>query len=119
MLIFRVIKRIFWKKSLDKKSCKKYTCFLDKLENKTPKIQIIEYDKIYHHILKDLGYTGSFGEILKRNPKEITNIDTVWSLHKLRNSLVHELGEKNADFLTKSAREYKGAVKLFLKEVSK
>ena len=117
MLLFRVIKRLFWWKSLDKKTCKKYTCFLEKLEEKSPKVQIIECDKIYHHILKDLWYSGSFGEILKRRPKEISDLDQIWDLHKLRNSLVHELKERDQKYLERLANEYKSVVKNFLKQV--
>ena len=118
MLLFRVIKRLFWGKSLDSKTCKKYVCFLKKIEDKSSKVQIIECDKIYHHILRDLWYSWSFWEILKRNPKEIKNIQDVWRLHKLRNSLVHELKERDEKFLEKSAEEYRWIVKDFLKYVT-
>lgn len=88
------------------------------LDTKTPKVQVIECDKIYHAILKDLGYQGSFGEILKRKPREIRNLQEIWDLHKLRNTLVHELNEPDVN-LKKQAENYKRVVQAFLKRISK
>ena len=69
--------------------------------------QIVQYDKIYHNILKLIGYNGSFGEILKSNPKEINDINTVWKLHKTRNKLVHDMYTPDNKILLKEARNYK------------
>jgi len=80
--------------------------------------QIIDYDKLYHHILRDMWYAWSFGEILKRNPREIPNINDIWRLHKLRNELVHDFSEKSESFLKKNALEYEKNIKRFLKKVS-
>ena len=112
-------RRFFWWRSLDLKTCTKLSCFVERTEKDTPKQQIIEHDKIYHHILKELWYQGNFWDILKRNPKEIKNINEVWELHKLRNSLVHELQNRNKEFLTTQAQKYKQINKKFLKQVMK
>lgn len=91
--------------------------FLQKIEKESSKTQIVEYDKLYHAILKDLWYSGSFGEILKRKPREIHNIQEIWSLHKLRNILVHELNEPKID-MKKKAENYKRVILAFLQRVS-
>lgn len=94
-------------------------CYIEKAESVSYKEQIIQYDKIYHHTLKKLGYQGSFGEILKRNPREIKNIETIWELHKLRNSLVHELRERDEKILQKQAQRYREISEMFVKQVTK
>ncbi len=53
--------------------------------------KIIFYDKILNHILIDLWYTWNLWEQLRKNPKEIKNIQEIWRLHKLRNRISHEL----------------------------
>ncbi len=79
--------------------------------------QIIEYDKIYHSILKALWYSGTFWEILKQNPKEIKNIQTIWDVHKLRNSLVHDLRDYDERMLKKQATSYKKVLRDFLTQL--
>lgn len=72
--------------------------------------QIISFDKIYHTILKELGYIWTFWEILKQKPYFIDDIDKIWKLHKLRNKLAHELDNIPQTTLRKSALEYKNEV---------
>ena len=91
---------------------------LKDIETQTPKEQIIQYDIVYHKILQKLGYTWSFGDILKRNPKEIINIQEMWELHKLRNRLVHELKVKQEN-LWIHAKNYEDNIKRLLKKVGK
>ncbi|PID87686.1 hypothetical protein CSB07_00120 [Candidatus Gracilibacteria bacterium] len=74
-----------------------------------PKTKIIDYDKLYHNILKQIGYTGTFGDILKEKPKEITNLNKIWELHKLRNKLVHDFDKQKS--LDKMAIEYENEIK--------
>jgi len=76
------------------------------------KEKILEFDKLYHHILKEFWYNWSFWEILKRNPKEILDINLIWRLHKIRNKLAHEFDTFSESDLSKDA-------KLFQKEVEK
>lgn len=77
--------------------------------NKSPKERYIELDVLYHHILQSLGYTGSFGSILKQSPVVVKDLDTIWRLHKLRNRLVHEMQ-------TISDREIENALTQYLRE---
>ncbi len=59
------------------------------------KLALIEADKIFDDLLKRIGYAGeTMAERLKRiNTAQISNIDSIWQAHKLRNQLVH-----NPDF---------------------
>lgn len=71
------------------------------------KEQIIDFDKLYHHLLKDLGYEGSFWEILKKSPKEISDIDKIWKLHKIRNKLAHDFEDIDDNILRKRVLDFK------------
>ncbi len=68
---------------------------LDKLEigdEANYKLAIIEADKIFDNLLKNIGYQGEdMGERLKQiTTTQLANIDEIWQAHKIRNRLVHE-----------------------------
>lgn len=74
---------------------KKWQSVLDKLERddeNSHKLAVIEADKIFDDILKRIGYQGEdMGERLKQlTPAQTANLDEVWQAHKLRNQIVHE-----------------------------
>lgn len=94
------------------KALKKYKQIPD------PKTRIIDYDKIYHKILHDIGKQGTFWEILKSEPKEITDIQKIWKLHKLRNKLVHDFDLLEENVLNKYAKEYEQEINNLLDRVS-
>ncbi|MBS9784134.1 hypothetical protein KGV55_02170 [Candidatus Gracilibacteria bacterium] len=105
------------KKKLDEvkqKELKKLLKNINSIYN-NPKQKIIDYDKLYHKILQELGYEGTFGEILKKEPNEVGDLDKVWELHKLRNKLVHEFDLITNATLNKKANEYEREIKVFLK----
>lgn len=77
--------------------------------------KIIDYDKLYHKILREMWYDWDFGSILKTNPKEIKNIDKIWDLHRLRNKLVHDFEYFWKELLSKGAKEYKTEIEKLLK----
>lgn len=120
--MIRLIKWLFGlgqEKTIDKKVCKELVCFVWKANKLSPKQQVIEYDKIYHHTLKKLWYDGTFGEILKAKPKEIKNLNEIWELHKFRNTLVHELRDLDERFILKQGKRYGVIVEKFVKQVTK
>lgn len=106
ILIFQLRKQL--KKSLEmvaesvsapglpkKALTKKWQSVLDKLEKddeNSHKLAVIEADKIFDDILKRIGYQGEdMGERLKQlTPAQTANLDEVWQAHKLRNQIVHE-----------------------------
>jgi len=65
---------------------------LEKDDENSYKLAVIEADKLFDDILKRIGYQGeSMGERLKQlTTSQISNIDEVWQAHKLRNQIVHE-----------------------------
>ncbi len=56
------------------------------------KLAVIEADNFFDHVLTLLGYQGeSMGERLQKVlPEHLPNINEVWRVHKVRNSLVHD-----------------------------
>jgi len=93
--------------------------FLNKLKkiktNASLKEPIIDYDKLYHKILLELWYTGSFGEILKLKPVEVINLNKIWELHKLRNKLVHDFDNISEIILRKKTLEYEKEINTLLR----
>jgi len=124
-LIYKMLRFIKWlfgwwrNKTIDKKACKELVCFVWKAQKLSPKQQVIEYDKIYHHTLKKLWYQWTFWEILKQNPREIKNIQEIWELHKFRNTLVHELRDLDKRFIIRQWKRYQKIVERFVKQVTK
>lgn len=60
-------------------------------EHENPTLKVVEAAKVLDEALRLLGYTGTLGEKLKKAGPRFTDVDGVWSAHKLRNSLVHDL----------------------------
>ncbi|MDQ7009206.1 MAG: hypothetical protein Q9M94_02850 [Candidatus Gracilibacteria bacterium] len=106
------------KKKLNNYQKKEIIRLFNKIKkSESKKEKIIDFDKLYHKILKELGYKGSFGEILKKDPKEILNLNTIWELHKLRNNLVHSFNNEKEEFLEKKNKEYIKEINLILKNI--
>lgn len=67
------------------------------------KFAIIEADKVLDEILKLSGYKGEdMGERLKQvTPAQISNIEDIWTVHRIRNRIAHEsdyeLSEESAE----------------------
>jgi hypothetical protein len=97
-----------------------FSCFLRNIEKKdvSEKEKIIDYDKLYHKVLLKAWYQGGFWDILKKNPKEVHDINKIWDLHKVRNYLVHEMWYPKWVSLVQVAHDYKKEVKLLLKKFS-
>lgn len=76
----------------------------------SPTERIMRYDMIMHHILKDYGYSGNVGDQLKAKPRVIRNLNTIWSLHKLRNKLAHSMETVSEGLLEKKADEFEKEV---------
>ncbi len=105
-----------------KKLNSKTKIFLEKIfsnikNSESSRQKIIDFDKLYHKILLELWYKGSFWEILKDSPQIINNIDLVWELHKLRNRLVHDFDDIWKWFLDKKSLEYEKIVLDFLNKL--
>lgn len=55
---------------------------------------ILDADKLLGYTLELKGYKGSVGEQLKKSDGLFSSIDSVWSAHKVRNKIAHEIGVK-------------------------
>jgi len=116
--IFLVLK--FTKKST-KISAQKKASFNKILKrtivNKSHKEQIIDFDKLLHKIMQEIWYTWTFWEILKQEPVEIINLNSVWEYHKLRNKLVHDFDLMTQNTLKQKALAYQKEIKKVLSKV--
>lgn len=87
------------------------------IANGSSKEQIIDIDKLFHKILLEAGYKGTFWEILKSEPSEISNLQNIWELHKLRNKLVHDFDLLSEKVLKNKALDYKREILWLLKNI--
>ncbi len=105
------------KKKLSDSQKNKFITYLSKIENiVSPEQQIIECDKLYHGILKAYWYEWTFWEILKKKPKVIYNIQSIWELHKIRNKLVHEFNDYPDSLLKKESTNYQREISKLLNQ---
>jgi hypothetical protein len=60
------------------------------------KSSINEADKLFDHVMKQLGFSGdTMGDRLKHGRNRFSDYsvyDAIWRAHKLRNSLAHDMG---------------------------
>lgn len=82
-----------------KKLLKKWTKIEDRLKTGQEaelKLAVIEADKLLDEVLKRSSYFGrDLGSRLKKiNSSQIANINDVWTAHKVRNNIVHDLDFK-------------------------
>lgn len=89
LLVYYVLKR---KKAFSKQE-KRFFNSQWQIIKKQPDLKhaILEADKLLNMILEKKGYRGTLGEKLKAAAKLFTHLDAVWSAHKLRNKIAHEL----------------------------
>ncbi len=59
-----------------------------------PSRKILEADKVLDAALSLLGYSGTLGEKLKKAGPRFRNLNAVWSAHKLRNAIAHDLDHR-------------------------
>lgn len=103
-----VVIKISRKKKLSLEKNRYYKKIIKQISsNLSSKEKIIDYDKTYHKVLQDLWYYWTFWQILKQVPIEIHDINKIWTLHRLRNKLVHDFDLLSESILKKNASEYK------------
>ena len=83
---------------------------LDKKNEMSYKLAVLEADKLLDHALKYMNFGGSsLGERLKLASYKFPKLRQIWPAHKIRNRLVHEasfqLGYKEARRMVKVFRE--------------
>jgi hypothetical protein len=88
---------------------------LDNSNPMTYQMAILNADKLLDRALKDLGVSGeTMGDRLKASNSRFSDINQVWTVHKLRNRIAHETDVKINIVVAKKAMY---AYKRFLKEL--
>ena len=62
------------------------------LAEKDGRHQLILADKLLDQMLLRRGFQGSLGDKLKKAAKKFTQLNDLWTAHKLRNKIAHEVG---------------------------
>ena len=70
-----------------------------------PARRVLETEKILDAALTVLGFSGSFGDKLKKAGPRFTNVQSIWDAHKLRNRIAHEAGFGISDAEAKRATD--------------
>jgi hypothetical protein len=69
--------------------------------------RVMDADKLLEHFLRKMDWQGSLGETLKKSGGRFSDLNALWSAHKLRNSLAHQLNR------TLTAQEAQQALNAF------
>lgn len=73
------------------------------LQDEHPEQAILKADKLLDHALKKSGYSGSLGDKLQQARAVFRDNNGLWSAHKLRNRIAHEMNVKISSSQTKIA----------------
>jgi hypothetical protein len=117
LLVF--IGLVFWAQSKrgklsegDQKRLRTHWKNIEKECIQNPKGALLEADKLLDEALRLKGYQGSLGEKLKASGPLFSNINGVWTAHKLRNRIAHELDMQLTPTEAESAlQQFKKALK--------
>ncbi len=75
-----------------------------------PRNAVLDADKLLNYVLERWGFEGSLGEKLKKAGPRFSDLNGVWSAHKLRNRIAHELGEIDTGFAKRALKQFKTAL---------
>ena len=75
-----------------------------------PDHAILDADKLLDYALTKKGKTGSLGEKLKKSSALFSDINSVWSAHKLRNRVAHEMGSVDRSKAKLALKQFKRAL---------
>jgi hypothetical protein len=67
---------------------------IESISMQHPEQAILKADKLLDHALKKAGFSGTLGEKLKKARAVFRDNNAVWSAHKLRNRIAHEIDIK-------------------------
>ncbi|MDP2691250.1 MAG: hypothetical protein Q8O95_02480 [bacterium] len=76
------------------KQIRKFWQEIFELRSEYPDQAVLKADKLLDHALKQAGYTGTMGEKMKQARAVFRDNNGVWSAHKLRNRIAHEIHVK-------------------------
>lgn len=78
--------------------------------NSHPKNAVLDADKLLDYALSKHGFEGSLGGKLKKAGPRFSDLNGVWSAHKLRNRVAHELGRIDKDHARRALKQFKSAL---------
>ena len=52
---------------------------------------VMDADKLLDHTLTQMGFKGNLGAKLKKSPHLFKDVNKVWSAHKVRNNIAHQI----------------------------
>ncbi len=64
---------------------------IEMMSEEEPEQAILKADSLLDFALGKTGLRGSMGEKLKKAPERFSHLDDLWTAHKLRNRLAHEV----------------------------
>jgi hypothetical protein len=110
LLTFAVVSRS--RRVLSPSEKRRYLSHWSRIRGLDGRHAVMEADKLLDELLAVRGYKGTLGDKLKKAGPAFTNINDVWSAHKLRNSLAHQLdfqisGQEAKNALRQFAQAYK------------
>lgn len=113
LVIWVLIKRARRKKFSfkDKKYIKFHWEKILSIYANNPAQAVIEADKLLDFALGKRGFQGSMGEKLKKSGAIFSDINGLWSAHKLRNRAAHELASINSAEAKRALASFKKALK--------
>lgn len=82
---------------------------LKRIKDKEYNLAVIEADSILNETLKNLGYNEeTLAEKLKNfSVADLSTIDEIWNIHKIRNQIVHDGYKTNEEEAIKGVKIYK------------
>ncbi len=75
----------------------------DIIRQKDKRHAVMDADKLLDHTLGHMGYTGSLGAKLKKAPNLFKDINGVWSAHKIRNNIAHQMNYEVSEKVYKNS----------------
>lgn len=75
-----------------------------------PKNAVLDADKLLDYALAKHGFEGSLGEKLKKAGPRFNDLNAVWSAHKLRNRIAHELSDIDPEEAKRALKRFKSAL---------
>jgi len=80
------------------------------MKEKDLRSKVMYADKLLDEMLKRRGVSGSLGDKLKKSRNKFSDLNGLWSAHKLRNKFAHEVGfHVSVDAVQSSMNSYKKA----------
>ena len=64
---------------------------------------VMDADKLLDHTLTEMGLKGSLGAKLKKAPHLFKDINGVWSAHKIRNNIAHQMNYEVTEKIYKNS----------------